>query len=663
MDAIAETKSAQRPYAQADSFRSKHVMDAVATGDGLIFYELTETVGSPADASERRRTTLWRLDLSSGAARELTDWAFNATAPALCADGSALFFLASTAAQAPSQVHRLDVATGAYEAVTSVAAGVTTFAVAPDGDSIAYASFDPAALAGAAEPHVRISTLVYRFDSVPGYLQHMRQILFLMSLDGSADTHPVAAIDGIVSAVRWAPQGDRFAYVVSFDSSTPPWFGTADLYVASAAEAPRRLLAGQSIISVLWSQDGQTILFAGAPDGDFTLQSKLFALDPDSGDLANLTADHDRPLFPIIQANNPTFMAFGRLVPFGSDGMISSIGEAGQSWIGRVALDGSNDVEPILTGPFLARPLALVAGALLYMKQGFLEANALWLRDLESGEDRQLTDHNAALVSQIAWPTVERVTTRSGGVEVEGWLMKPVDAIAPYPTIVAIRGGPHGAAGHGYCEDFLELTGAGYAVFLVNPRGSTTYGKAFAEAIIGAWGDPEREDIDALLDLLVANGTIDPQRLGITGFSGGGHLTAWLMTHSDRYTAAVPHGGVYNMFSMYGTSDVGLSLIRKQMGAAPHERPDFYWERSPVAHAHKCRTPSLLIHGEKDVRCPIEQAEQLYTILKHSGCEVEFLRLRDCNHGAEVMDVPSLRRARMDATRDWFDRYLMADAG
>jgi dipeptidyl aminopeptidase/acylaminoacyl peptidase len=132
-------------------------------------------------------------------------------------------------------------------------------------------------------------------------------------------------------------------------------------------------------------------------------------------------------------------------------------------------------------------------------------------------------------------------------------------------------------------------------VAFANPRGSTGYGDAFSKSIIGCWGKPEHKDFDAVLDELVARGIADPDSLGVTGVSGGGHLSGWLIGQTNRFKAAVPEQGVYNMFSMYGVSDAGVALIALEMDGPPHKQSKRYWELSPVAHAHKCKTPTLLI--------------------------------------------------------------------
>jgi dipeptidyl aminopeptidase/acylaminoacyl peptidase len=247
-------------------------------------------------------------------------------------------------------------------------------------------------------------------------------------------------------------------------------------------------------------------------------------------------------------------------------------------------------------------------------------------------------------------------------VEIEGWVVKPGESGGPCPTVLCIHGGPFGTWGYAFNEEFLALTGHGFAVAVANPRGSTGYGDGFSTVIRRIWGDLELVDLNAFIDEVVRLKLADPDRLGVTGYSGGGHLTAWLIGHSGRFKAAVPEQGVYNMTSMYGVSDA-RDLIELVMDGAPHEDPERYWLRSPIAYAHKVVTPTLLIQGEDDIRCPMEQAEQLFSLLIRHGCRAELLRLKGCNHSAQVWGDPDIRRNRMSAMIDWFERHLFRVEG
>jgi dipeptidyl aminopeptidase/acylaminoacyl peptidase len=201
------------------------------------------------------------------------------------------------------------------------------------------------------------------------------------------------------------------------------------------------------------------------------------------------------------------------------------------------------------------------------------------------------------------------------------------------------------------------LAAAGYDVVYCNPRGSQGYGEAFAAAIVGDWAAPALEDCIASLDAALANGGIAPRRLGVAGGSYGGYMTAWTVGHTNRFAAAVVMRAAINLESLYGTSEVGR-MLEVELGGTPSQIPDVYRRCSPLTYADAVTTPVLLTHGERDYRCPIEQAEQFFTALVQRGTTVEFMRFTEVDHGLSRGGPPRQRVARLEAIVDWFDRYL-----
>ena len=239
--------------------------------------------------------------------------------------------------------------------------------------------------------------------------------------------------------------------------------------------------------------------------------------------------------------------------------------------------------------------------------------------------------------------------------------MKPARGEAPYPTILYIHGGPHAAYGYGFHFDFQMLAGAGYGVLFLNHRASTGYGDSFSTAIKGDWGNLDYQDLMSGIDHAISLGLADADRLGVCGTSGGGNLSCWVIGQTDRFKAAIPQNPVTNWRSFYGTSDIGIFFGVEQMGGHPHEIPEVYDKCSPISYAHNCKTPTLLVQSELDWRCPAEQSEQFYTVLKANGCIVEMLRQPGGSHGASIYGAVNLRRAHNDAMLDWFARFVLAE--
>jgi dipeptidyl aminopeptidase/acylaminoacyl peptidase len=332
----------------------------------------------------------------------------------------------------------------------------------------------------------------------------------------------------------------------------------------------------------------------------------------------------------------------------------------GEIHVNRVALQGPEEVTPLDQGLHAAVPLDVKSGKLLYLVSQSSDPMNLFIKDLKSGKTAQFTHLNDEFLSRHLLPTVERLLFKGeDGVPVEGWLMKPVSGQTPYPTVLYIHGGPHSAFGMSFSFDFHMLSGAGFAVLFINQRASKGYDDAFATAIKGDWGHLDYTDLMAGLDLAIEKGLVDPDRLGVCGLSGGGNLSCWIVGHTRRFKAAVPENPVTNWVSFYGVSDIGPWFSVEELGGTPYEIPDVYRRCSPITYANNCTTPTLFVQGEADYRCPAEQSEQFYTVLKANGCVAEMLRLPGSPHAGSMEGEPIIRRAQNEALLGWMKKYVL----
>jgi dipeptidyl aminopeptidase/acylaminoacyl peptidase len=215
--------------------------------------------------------------------------------------------------------------------------------------------------------------------------------------------------------------------------------------------------------------------------------------------------------------------------------------------------------------------------------------------------------------------------------------------------------------GLGFFHEFQALAGRGYAVIFANPRGSTGYGEKFATELHAAWGERDFPDQMAIVDKAIELGNLDEHRLGVAGGSYGGFMTNWIIGHTDRFKAAVTQRTISNMYSMYGTDDISIISLDKEMGGPPWASPELtqrYLELSPITYVQNMQTPLLILHAEEDYRCPIEQAEQLYLALKRLRREVEFVRFPNESHGLTRGGKPKHRVEHMRRLISWFDTHL-----
>jgi len=202
------------------------------------------------------------------------------------------------------------------------------------------------------------------------------------------------------------------------------------------------------------------------------------------------------------------------------------------------------------------------------------------------------------------------------------------------------------------------LVEAGYVVLYTNPRGSCGYGRDFALAVRGAWGLIDSLDIMAGVDALLQKGYIDEQSMGVTGGSYGGFMTNWLVGHNDRFKAAVTQRSVVNLASDFGSSDFGWIFADDELETTPWDNLEAYMRLSPITYVKNIHTPLLILHSEQDLRCNIEQAEQLFTALKYLGREVQFVRFEGQSHGLSRGGHPRLRLERLRLIQGWFEKYL-----
>ena len=278
-----------------------------------------------------------------------------------------------------------------------------------------------------------------------------------------------------------------------------------------------------------------------------------------------------------------------------------------------------------------------------------------------SGE-RRLTDLNRAWKAEVALSRPERFRYTRAGFTLDGWVMKPFgfEAGRRYPALLNVHGGPASQYGHGFFDEFQVYAGAGYAVVYVNPRGSQGCGEAFTRAVVGDWGGGDYADVMAGLDAALARfDFLDPERLGVMGGSYGGYMTSWIVGHSDRFKAACSERAVNAQVSMFGTSDIGHYFQEAHSGGRPPwDDPAIFVDRSPLTYAPRITTPLLIIHSEDDLRCPMEQAEQLFVALKKLRRDVTLVRFPDENHDLSRTGRPRHRLERFRILLDWFSKHL-----
>ncbi|WML43317.1 S9 family peptidase [Neobacillus sp. PS3-40] len=289
------------------------------------------------------------------------------------------------------------------------------------------------------------------------------------------------------------------------------------------------------------------------------------------------------------------------------------------------------------------------------------EIGDFYLLSSDNGNLDRLTNVNQEYLKKISLSKPEAIEfTGANGWRIHGWLMKPIgfEKGKKYPLVFEIHGGPHMMYGNTYMNEFQILAAQGYVVLYVNPRGSHGYGQEFVNSVRGDYGGNDYQDLMLAVDYVLENiDFIDEKRLGVTGGSYGGFMTNWIVGQTNRFKAAVTQRSISNWISFYGVSDIGYYFTEWQIESDLNDIQKL-WKHSPLAYTKNVETPLLILHSEKDYRCPIEQAEQLFISLKRLGKKTKFIRFPEENHELSRSGKPELRVARLDYIVDWFNEYL-----
>jgi dipeptidyl aminopeptidase/acylaminoacyl peptidase len=651
-----EQSGLPRPIEPEDHFRFSFLQDAKLSPDGnSIVYVVshTENIGKE---DEKDVSALHLLVVDTGVNRQLTSGEAVDSSPDWSPDGKRIAFL-STRSGKP-QIYQIPIDGGEAMPLTELEQGAGSGPVwSPDGKTIVF-SAGPVKPVDHTRPY-RVSRHIYRFNGL-GYLDNAQQDLYLISSQGGA---PRLLVHNtcVNSAPAWSPDGSEILYLVSqFPDS---YRFLPKIYIVDLNGESRPLIdQWGDAYAAAWTPDGKQVAFLGMPLGRLVgSKADLWVIDRTGGQPECRTDKLKLHPGMNLQADMPVELTDKPQLVLGEDGFAYlSVQEGGRQPIYRIALRGAQSWSPIVTGERACLPLGLHQDRLLFVSSSLKNPLDIYVVKSDGSQERPLTQLNAALLSGLLEPQIQPLQfTAVDGTGLEGWYLKPVSGNPPYPTILYIHGGPHSGWGHIFSFDFQMLAGARYGVLLVNQRGSTGYGDEFANQIIGDWGNLDYRDLMSGVDYAIQQGLADPDRLGVCGLSGGGNLTCWTVAHTGRFKAAVPENPVTNWVSMYGVSDISAWFACEELGGKPYEIPEVYARCAPISYAHHCKTPTLLVQGEADYRCPAEQSEQFYTVLKANGCTVEMLRLPDSSHMGSITGPTYIRRAQNMALLEWMNRYIL----
>lgn len=622
--------------------------------------------------NDEARHSLWLVAADGGGLRPLTPPDENAGSPRFSPDGSRLIYVVShkdDAGHETAEIRMRWMDTGDTARLASLLHVPSELRFSPDGRRIAFAQLvdDPpeapvAHLPAPPEgadwgPDIKvIDRLDYRFNG-KGYLPRGRTHLFVMPADGGTPQQVTAGDVDDDGSLDWTPDGKELIFSANRHPDAEYQPLNSEVYTVPAQGGEVRALTDRDgpDTNAVVSPDGKRIAYTGFDDRRQGYQiRRLYVMDRDGSHTRVVTAGLDRDV------ENPQWDSRGAGVFFQHD-------DGGTTRIGYAELNGKvRTIAGDVGGLDLGRPysdgqytVARQAGVVAFTLTSPQHPADVAVASVRGGKARRLTDLNAGLFAQLVLGTLEEIHFASSydGRPIEGWILKPpgFDPATKYPLILEIHGGPFANYGPRFSTEDQLYAAAGYVVLYINPRGSTSYGEEFGNLIHHDYPGHDFDDLMSGVDEVLERGYVDPERLFVTGGSGGGVLTAWIVGHTDRFQAAVVAKPVINWYSWVLTSDLPAFGSQYWFGSLPWNDLQNYMKRSPVSYVGNVRTPTMVMTGEVDYRTPSSDAEQFYAALQLRKVPSMMVRIPDASH--EIAEKPSNMLAKVAYILGWFERY------
>ncbi|WP_156839944.1 alpha/beta hydrolase family protein [Novosphingobium aquimarinum] len=650
----------ERSFTGEDLFKLSGATGPEISPDGsqIVYVRKSADIMSDKDVS-----SLWLVDAATGRQRPLVAGKGSHFSPRWSPDGKRLAYVSSDGEGGP-QLYVMWLDGGETARITGLPDSPGAIAWSPDGSQIAYTmrvpgegmklGKAPAKPEGAkwAEPLEIIDRVTYRYDGV-GYAKPGFDHIFVVAASGGAPRQITYGNWDDGGPLSWSPDSQRILFAANRSADWERNPNNSEVYsvdVASSAVSPLTNRQGPDFAPV-FSPDGSRIAYLGFDDVKRGYENtELYVMNADGSSSRSLTAGLDQSIDSAEWVGNSLYVSYDdhgvkQVAKVGLNGGVNTIVE------GLTA--GSHYDRPYTGGDFSASKNGRVA----YTGGGTEAPADLYVTT--GGKGRQLTDLNSTWMQGKALAPVRKLAvTAPDGRPIDAWLATPPGAQPGQrlPLILEIHGGPMSAYGPAFSTDVQLYAAHGYAVLYTNPRGSTSYGEEFANLIDRNYPGPDYDDLMAAVDAAIADGVADPNNLFVTGGSGGGVLTAWIVGKTDRFKAAATQKPVIDWGSFSLTSD-GATIYHDHWFDKPvWEEPMVYWNRSPLSLVGNVKTPTLVVVGSEDYRTPVSEAEQYYTALQIRGVPTALIKVPGASHGS-IAARPSQSAAKASAILTWFDKY------
>ena len=660
--------AASAQYAQDSlSFDLEHVFDLEYATDPQVSPDGNHVVYARTfmdKRADRRSTRLWMVGTDGTGHRPITDPDTRASQPRWSPSGDRVAYVAATEDGAEIYVRWMD--SGQTARLTQLEQSPGGLSWGPDGERLAFTMFveaqdkpfakmpsPPEGADWAERPDV-VTQTYYRSDG-GGYTEKGYTQVFTLPASGGTPRQITSAPYDHGGTPKWTPDGETLLLSANRHEDWRLDPLNTEVYaidVESGSVTPLTSRQGPDG-NVAVSPDGEQVAYTGFDDREQGYQvTKLYVMDRDGSDSRLLTEGFGRDV------QNPTFTADGNSIVFQYD-------DEGSTKIGRVTMDGERSVVATNVGgtsigrPYTSGSFSMASNGRVAYTHATPQRPADVAVAQPGQEPRVLTSLNDDLFGQVRTGRVEEFTYESSydGKTIEGWIVKPpnFDSSKDYPLILEIHGGPFAAYGPYFSAEVQLYAAAGYVVLYTNPRGSTSYGQSFGNAIHHDYPGHDYDDLMSGVDAVLERGYVDADRLFVTGGSGGGVLTSWIVGHTDRFRAAVAAKPVINWYSWVLTADMYPYGAKYWFPGMPWNHRDHYMDRSPLTYVDQVSTPTMLMTGTEDYRTPMSEAEQFYQALKLREVKTALVRVPGASHG--IAARPSHLAAKAAHVLEWFQRH------
>lgn len=644
-----------------DIFNIEYASNPVVMPDGkTVLYE-RNSMDIMVDA---QRTNLWTVSLDGTKHMPFMSSKDSHYGAVFSPNGSKMAYLSGK--EGATQIYVRDMASGMTARVTDVAMRPNSVSFSPDGQQLAFAMFTPSKPKSLFSLSFKPKDATWADDA-----QYIDQTLFQrdgagMNRPGNMQVYVVPTFGGTPRQITsgdfdyggqlmWTQSGSHIVMSANVRVDSDFDIFNSDLLSVNVKDGSVTKLTDSTgpESNPSLSPDGKLIAFTGFDDNGKSNQiDRLYVMNTDGSNVKDLTPKLDRSVGNVKWATN-------------GNGLYFSYDNAGKKHVAYVTLSGKLTVKTdALGGLSIGRPYtsgdydATEDGRVVFtLSTGDRPADLAVLS--KRGDMLKLTDLNSDIFGHKTLNKPELIKVKSSVDERDllAWVVKPpkFDPAKKYPLILEIHGGPHTAYGPEFSTEIQMFTAAGYVVVYGNPRGSTSMGTEFANLIDKNYPSEDYNDLMDMVDATIAMGYVDESNLFVTGGSGGGVLTAWIIGSTDRFRAAVVAKPVINWISMIGTSDIYTFMAKYWFTDLPWNDVDQYWDHSPLRLVGNVTTPTMVLTGELDVRTPMSESEQYYGALRLEGVESSLVRIQGAYHG--IAAKPSNLSRKIGHILAWFDKY------